>query len=110
MTGFLVIADDAPRPNTIPALRASEFAYIIRSNRLQDDFGPFLDQVLARVPFAFVGAGRMDGPNNTNIYIAPPEVLMRRNVWAWRFTTRTWRPGEKQWSILQDVVAAEPLP
>jgi hypothetical protein len=110
MSGFLVISDEAPRPNAVPALHVSEFVYLIRSTHLQDDFGPFLNQVLPRVPFAFVGAGRMDGPNNTNIYIAPPEVLTRRNAWAWRFTTRTWTPGETPWSTLQDVVAAEPLP
>ena len=106
LTGFLVVADDEPLPHAVPALHASEFAKLIRTTRLEDDFGPFLDQVLPHLPFAFVNTGRMDVPTKgTTRYIAPPEVLWRKDVWAWRFTTRSWAPG-----FLQDVVSAEPLP
>ena len=83
---------------------------MVRAIHLEGDFGPFLDQVLPRVPFAFVGAGRMDGPNNTNVYIVSPEILAHKDVWAWRFTTRCGAEGEKPWSVLRDVVAAQPLP
>ena len=110
LSGFLVIPDDEPRPYAVPTLHASEFAKLIRTTKLEGDFGPFLDRVLPHLPFAFVGTGRMDGPNDTNTYIAPPEVLWRKDVWAWHFTTRSWAPGEKPWYFLQDVVAAEPLP
>jgi hypothetical protein len=110
MTGFLVLADGTPRPRTVPALYASDFVKLIRWTNLEGDFGPFLRDVLPRVPFAFVGAGRLDGPNTTNIYVVPPEVLERKQVWAWRFSTRTWHAGERPWTILQDVVGAEPLP
>ena len=110
MSGFLVIPDLESYPRTVPALHVSEFARLISESQIESDFGPFLKQVLPRVPFAFVSAGRMDGSNITNIYIAPPDILLRKDVWAWRFTTRSWLPGEMPWSILQDVVAAEPLP
>jgi len=110
MSGFLVVADGQSGPRSVPVMQASEFARMVRATHLEGDFGPFLDQVLPRVPFGFVGAGRMDGPNNSNIYIVSPDVLERRDVWAWRFTTRSWADGEKPWSILRDVVAAEPLP
>ena len=99
-----------PYPRAVPALHVSEFVNLIRWTHVQEDFGPFLDEVLRHVPFAFVGAGRMDGSNYTNIYIVPPDVPSRKNVWAWRFTTCSWPPGQKPWSILQDVVEAEPLP
>ena len=110
LSGFLVISDDEQLSRAVPALHASEFAKLIRETKLEDDFGPFLDRVLLHLPFAFVGTGRMDGPNDTNRYIAPPEVLWRKDVWAWRFTTRSWAPDEKPWYYLQDVIAAEPLP
>jgi hypothetical protein len=110
MTGFLVIPDGEAEPRSVPVMRASEFARMVRATHLEGDFGPFLNQLLPRVPFAFVGAGRVDGPNHTNIYIVPPEVLGRKDVWAWRFTTRRWAEGERPWSTLRDVVAAEPLP
>ena len=110
MSGFLVIPDDEARPRTVPALHASEFVKLIRWTRLEDDFGPFLGDVLPRVPFAFVGAGRMDGSNVTNIYIVSPEILRRRVVWAWRFATRPGPSNERPWTTLRDVVAAEPLP
>ena len=63
LSGFLVIPDNEPRPHAVPTLHASEFAKLIRTTKLEDDFGPFLDQVLPHLPFAFVGTGRMDGPN-----------------------------------------------
>jgi hypothetical protein len=110
MTGFLVVPDGETRPRSVPVMRASEFAKMVRTTPLEGDFGPFLDQVLQRVPFAFVGAARIQGPNITTIYIASPEVLERKDVWAWRFTGRSWAEGEKPWSLLRDVVAADPLP
>ena len=110
MSGFLVVPDGGSGPRSVPSMGASEFARIVRATRLEADFGAFLDQVLRRVPFAFVGAARIDGANNTNTYIASPDVLARNDVWAWRFTTRSWSEGEKPWSGLREVVAAEPLP
>ena len=110
MSGFIVIPDGAPRSYDIAELHVSESSKWCAKFHLETDFGPFLDEVLLRVPFAFVGAGRMDGANYTNIYIAAIEVLKRKDVWAWQFTIRHWAPGEKRWSILQDVVTAEPLP
>src|SRR5262249_47263166 len=100
MSGFLVVPDGELGPRSVPVMQASEFARMVRATHLEGDFAPFLGQVLSRVPFAFVGAGRMDGPNNTNTYIVSPEVLERRDVWAWRFTTRSWGEGEKPWSGL----------
>ncbi len=110
MSGFAVIADTAPRPRDIPSLHVSEFVRMVHGTKLQHDFGPFLNQVLPRVPFAFVSAGRMDGANYTNTYIAPIEVLRRQDVWAWRFMTRGGMPGQKPWTVLRDVVDAKPLP
>ena len=106
MSGFLVVPDGEVGPRSVPVMQASEFARMIHATPLEGDFGPFLDQVLARAPFAFVGAARIDGPNDMNIYIVSPEVLARKDIWAWRFTTRSRAEG----SGLRDVIAAEPLP
>ena len=110
MSGFLVVPDGEAGSRSVPMMQVSEFARMVRAVPLEGDFDPFLDRVLPRVPFAFVGAGRMYGPNNTNIYIVPPEVLERHDVWGWRFTTRSGAEGKKPWSVLRDVIAAEPLP
>ena len=110
MSGFIVIPDGTPRSYEVPELHVSEFVKIVRKSHLESDFGPFLDEVLLRVPFAFIGTGRMDGANFSNIYIVPGEILERKDVWAWQFTVRNWAPGEKRWSILTDVVTAEPIP
>ncbi len=110
MSGFVVIPDGAPRPRDLASLHVSDFVDMVHATKLQRDFGPFLTQVLPRVPFAFVYAGRMDGPNDTNTYIAPLDVLRRKDVWAWRFTTRAGAPDHKRWTILREVVSANPLP
>ncbi len=110
MSGFVVIPDAVPRPRDIPSLHVSEFVRMVHETNLQHDFGPFLGQVLPRVPFAFVSAGRLEGANDTNTYIAPVEVLRRKDVWAWRFMTRGGMPGQKSWTVLRDVVSAKPLP
>ena len=110
MSGFLVVPDGDAGPRSVPMMHASEFARMIRTTPLEGDFGPFLDHVLARAPFAFIGAARIDGPNETNNYIVSPDVLGRKDVWAWRLTTRSRAEGEKAGSGLRDVIAAEPLP
>ena len=78
--------------------------------RLEDEFGPFLEHVMGRTPFALVVGGRLDAENQSNIYIAPPIVLEQRDAWAWRFTLREWLPSKLPWRGLKQVIAVRRLP
>jgi hypothetical protein len=110
LTGFLVIPDAEPRPFAVPAIHLSQFVELVRMTRLEDEFGPFLQDVVGRTPFALVVGGRLDAENQSNIYIAPPIVLEQRDAWAWRFTLRVWLPSEVPWQILKEVMAVQRLP
>ena len=110
LTGFLVIPDAEPRPVAVPALHLSQFVELVRMTRLEDEFGPFLEHVMGRTPFALVVGGRLDAENQSNIYIAPPIVLEQRDAWAWRFTLREWLPSKLPWRGLKQVIAVRRLP
>ena len=88
LTGFLVIPDGAPRPPNVPAMHASVFSEIIRFTKIENDGwlagGQFLTDALTRVPFALVTAPRINGVNQTNLYLAPPQVLTESGVRALR--------------------------
>jgi hypothetical protein len=111
LTGFLVIPDTEPRSSAIPAIHLSQFVRLVSITRLEDDFGPFLQEMVGRTPFALVvSAGRLDAENQSNIYLAPPTVLEQRHAWAWRFVLRVRHPSEVPWHVLREVIAAEKLP
>jgi hypothetical protein len=110
ITGFIVIPDGTLAPVATPTLSLSEFVNLIRYTRLEEEFGPFLREVAAEMPFALVSAGRLDGDNQSNIYIAPPVVLERRDVWAWRLTLRQRTAFERPWIQLQQASAAQSVP
>lgn len=88
LTGFLVIPDGAPRPSNVPALHASVFSEIIRFTKIDNDDWlrqrQFLTNALTRVPFALVTAPRINGVNQLNLYLAPPQVLTESGVRALR--------------------------
>lgn len=104
-TGFLVLADGASRLISPPSMSYSEFARMVRVQNLEAELGPFLDQAAARLPFAFMTAPDIDQRNSTAIYIAPPEVLSRREVKVWRLSVPQMRPNH----ILRLVERAEPV-
>ncbi len=105
LTGFLVIADGVTRSISMPSLRFSEFARMVRLLNLEAETGPFLSDAETRVPFAFVTMPDIDQRNTTALYIAPPDVL-RPDVQAWRFLVPQLRPK----NIIRVVEQAEPLP
>jgi len=69
-------------------MHASVFSEIIRFTKIENDgylrHGQFLTNALTRVPFALVTAPRINGVNQTNLYLAPPQVLTESGVRAWR--------------------------
>jgi hypothetical protein len=104
-TGFLVIADKTARPAWAPSMHYSDFFAMVRRLGLESETGAFVESALARLPFAFMTAPDIDIRGSTAIFIAPPEVLQRRNVEAWRFAVVHVRPN----SILMIVESAEPV-
>jgi len=104
-TGFLVLADGASRVISPPSMSYSEFARMVRVQNLEAELGPFLDEAAARLPFAFMTAPDIDQRNSTAIYLAPPDVLSRREVKVWRLIVPQMRPNH----ILRAVERAEPV-
>jgi hypothetical protein len=110
ISGFVVVPDGTSRPLAVPSLFASDFVEMIRQINLEHDVGPFLQPVMKRLPFAFIVTGSLDEEYQSHIYIAPPLVLERRDVWAWRFKLRPLPFSATPWVTLRDAATAEPLP
>ncbi|MBX9775401.1 MAG: hypothetical protein K2Y71_13455 [Xanthobacteraceae bacterium] len=109
ITGFQVVADGDKRSLDVPTLSVSEFVKLVRMTDLETDFGRFIDLAVRRVPFALVVTGRFDALDQSNILIAPVDVLTRPDVAAWRLQLRQGPPGGPAWNTLREVVAAEPF-
>jgi hypothetical protein len=106
LTGFLVIPDGAVRPSNVPAMHASVFSEIIRFTKIENDLGRFLTDALTRVPFAFVTAPRIDGINQVNLYLAPPQVLTESGVRAWLLEIEEG-PSDRQ--VVHEIRRAKPV-
>lgn len=53
---------------------------------LQNEFGPFLNDLDGKTPFAFVTGVRFDAQGQQFLYIAPSELIEQRDAWAWKLT------------------------
>jgi hypothetical protein len=83
MAGFLVVPDDQPVPTEVPSMRRTDFmtAFEYSGNQAYQK----LTLPPPTTSFAFVAAPNANGTHGY-VYLAPPEVLTRRDVPAWRFT------------------------
>jgi hypothetical protein len=108
MTGFLVVADNAPLPQNVPTMHFSTFAKIFKNSGLDEVYVGLLSSRAAAIPFAFVSSARAEkGAYSIYQYVAPPEVLKRRDVTAWQFEGEDHNPNsDGRWL---DVTRAEPL-
>jgi hypothetical protein len=81
--GFVVVPDDATVPTEFPSMRRSEFVKAFEYS------GNVSYQQLTLPPpstsFAFVAAPYANGTQGS-LFLAPPEVLSRRDVPAWRLS------------------------
>ena len=110
ITGFVIIADGATPPRSVPSLDFTEFRKLVEYARLEEEFGPFVAEIASKLPIALVGVGRLDTNDQSHTYVAPPVVLERRDVWAWHLRVRGPTSTEPAWIPLQEVVAATPVP
>jgi hypothetical protein len=84
ITGFMVVGDDAPRPHNVPSLSASEFSKVIGLTVLQKDWGPFVQPLVASVPFSMIWTVYAEQAERTFIFIGPADLIRRREVKMWR--------------------------
>jgi hypothetical protein len=113
ITGFLVIPDGTAVPVQTPALTVSEFIKLIGYALLEHDVGPFVQEAIAKAPFAFIAAARIDDRDDRNqlgLYIAPPAMLEERDVWAWRCAFRQRATSEAPAYYLLEIISAKSLP
>lgn len=111
ISGVLVVKDDAPLRTDIPSLHLSEFESILRQSGIEF-YQDLIHPISPPLPFAFLFAPRLEkGSGSSLLYIAPPEVLDRRDVPAWHFNLKRWsyKPGgyREYWFY---VTKAEPWP
>jgi hypothetical protein len=108
ITGFLVVADEAGASTSVPTLPWSKFVEVIEMIRLQNDFGPFLNDLAGKTPFAFVTGVRLDARWQQLLYIAPLELIEQRDAWAWKLTLLPLQSNASP--IFRRVLPAEKLP
>jgi len=109
LSGFLVLADEAPLRADVPTLHVSDFEAVVAQSGVEFYQG-LTHPVSPPLPFGFVYALPVGtGTTEPNTFIVPAEVVERRDVQAWRFHVAPWAhkadaPG-RYWSL---VTKAEP--
>jgi hypothetical protein len=99
ITGFLIVADDAPRRDDVPTLHLSEFKRIVQASDIERYQG-LIHPTSPPLPFGFIYAPRLEkGPTGALFFIVPSIVMERGDVQAWRL-----RQFEK-WHIKPPLVA-----
>lgn len=121
VTGFLVVPDGAEKSTLTPTMSISEFRRLVIATQLEVSLGEFLEYGTQHLPFAFVVGPRVDSPVfnigvrldspylGSPIYIAPPKVLLDKDVWAWRFRLQQRASTARYSYVLQEVIEAEPI-
>ncbi|MBV9983265.1 hypothetical protein [Bradyrhizobium sp.] len=85
MSGFLVLADEAPLRADIPTLHVSDFEAVVAQSGVESYQG-LIHPVSPALPFGFVFAAPLGtGMTAPNIFIVPAEVMESRDVQAWHF-------------------------
>ena len=111
VTGFLVVADGTPVLPNVVRFHASDFIYLMHVSAVETEFRLTAQEIRARVPFAFIWAPRLDKPTDQySIYVAPPVILDRPDVTAWRLRLHDWATARKPVPYIQNAIVAEPLP
>lgn len=108
LTGFIVSdADDAPVFGA-PVMSLIEFKKTIEYGSLEGDFGP-LTASLPTGPFAFLAGPDLNAPYVLRVYIAPVEMLTRRDVTGWVATTKPFEVPNFQQPYVYQIENTQPL-
>jgi hypothetical protein len=115
ITGFLVVADEADASTSVPTLPWSKFVEVIEMIRLQNEVGPFLNDLAGKTPFAFVTGVRFDARVPLPLYgaplllyIAPLELIEQRDAWAWKLALLPLQSNASP--IFRRVLTAKKIP
>jgi hypothetical protein len=85
MAGFVVVPDDHRVPTDVPSMRRSDFTKALEYSGHQASRELTLPPPAS--PFAFIAAPNANGTHGTlYVFVAPVEVLTRRDVTAWHLT------------------------
>jgi hypothetical protein len=109
VTGVLVVPDGTEPPVGVPTISYSKFSKVIEQSNVQI-YQPLITPVHPTLPFAFVVAPRREtGTVSSYQLIAPPEILLEKDVHSWKLTTVNWniKPGYGAYWLL--VLKAERL-
>jgi hypothetical protein len=106
MAGFVVIPDDRPVPIDVPAMHRSEFTTAFQYSHHESYQRLTLPSL--STAFAFIVAPNANGTHGT-LFVAPAEVLIRRDVPVWKFTLEEEIQEEEDVSFAR-VSASTPLP
>lgn len=109
MTGVLVVADGAKRDPRVPTVHVSEFARMVERSGIEG-YQNLVTPAPPPTPFAFVlSPSLVLGEPTTHQFIAPPELLTRRDVKAWRLETTDFGKKEGGFGYWLLVTKATPL-
>ena len=109
MTGILVVPDDQPLQTKIPSITESGFRQFLRLSNVEFYQG-LMKPRSPTAPFAFIWAPRIEpGVASSHQYIVAPDVLLKPDVLAWRFTVSEWNRKPPHGIYWYFVDKAEPL-
>jgi len=106
MAGFVVVPDDRPVPIDVPAMHRSEFTTAFQYSHHESYQRLTLPSL--STAFAFIVAPNANGTHGT-LFVAPAEVLIRRDVPVWHFTLEEEIQEEEDVSFAR-VSASTPMP
>lgn len=106
MAGFVVVPDDGSVPTDVPAMRRLDFKTAF--NYSGNETYQHLTLPAPSIPFAFVAAPNADGSPG-NLFLAPPEVLSRRDVRGWRFSLDDPEEKKVYWFRVNTATPVPPL-
>lgn len=103
MTGFLIVSNEDNLRKDVPSIRIGDLKSIVAQSGLERYQG-LLQPNAPSVPFGFVFAPRLErGSQSGPAFIVPEEVLLRKDVPAWRFKVIRWnnpKPGNEKWYLV----------
>ncbi|MDQ8728339.1 hypothetical protein [Bradyrhizobium sp. LHD-71] len=85
LTGFVVQPEQTDLRQDIPSMHVSTLEAIFRQTGIEKDLGPYIADIVERLPVALVYGVRIDAPNSINQYIVSADVLKAAAVRVWKF-------------------------
>jgi hypothetical protein len=109
VTGVYVEADGAPLRSDVPSMHLSDFTDIVHQSGLEQ-YQDLVTPQAPPTPFGFIESPNLvEGTPTGQLYIVPPEVLLKKNIPAWHFVVENWGNEKGFGRYWFRVAKAEPL-